>query len=70
MSMRVTSVHVALRSEVGEQDGPEEGEAADRIAAAELGDALVLDLEREAHAASLVSDGPWLAPRVAHARQH
>src|SRR5450759_3839307 len=47
-------VHVALRPEVVAQYGPEEREMLDGIAAAELGDALVLDLDVKAHAASLV----------------
>ena len=57
-------VHVALRTKVGAQDGPEEGEAPDGIAAAKRGDALVIDGDVEAQTAPPFSDRPVLALRV------
>ena len=50
-------VHVAPRAEILAQHGAEEGEAPDGIAAAEVGDALVIDLDVQAHAALSVGDG-------------
>ena len=61
-------VHVALRTEVVAQHGAEEGEALDGIAAAELGDALVLDLEVKAPAALLIGDVFKPAPEYSAGR--